>query len=138
MPRVLRFLSPQERAKAFPGIKRLFYQSDAVNEPYEKGRPIDAPRLADEAAANLVGSQTDVAGIHMPVLDIDVPASLVPSSTEGHFHLYLDVPLTWYEYSDLLYALSKAGILEPGYVEASVNKGGSFVRKPGVTKKEVP
>lgn len=138
MAPLLRWLSPQERAAKFPGIQRLFFSSEAVarNESYDGNgaQIIDAPRMTAEADANLVGSQTDHAGIHMPVLDLDFPARLEPSSTPGHFHLYLDVPLDWNEYTDMLTSLQRVGVLEDGFVGASLAKGGTFVRKPGVLK----
>jgi hypothetical protein len=73
-------------------------------------------------------------GWHTIVLDIDHPAALVPSTTEGHFHLYIDVPLQWDVYCRLMIAMSDAGVLEPGYVDASINRGASFLRLPGVKK----
>lgn len=71
---------------------------------------------------------------HYPVLDLDFRAHLVPSSTKGHFHLYLDKELSWDAYRLLLCVLAHVGILEPGYVDASLERRATFVRKPGVTK----
>jgi hypothetical protein len=73
-------------------------------------------------------------GWHTIVLDINHPAALVPSTTEGHFHFYIDVPLQWDVYCRLMAAMSDAGVLEPGYVDASINRGASFLRLPGVKK----
>lgn len=74
---------------------------------------------------------------HCPVLDIDIPAYLVPSSTPGHSHLYLDHPMTWRQYKRLLRALGRAGILEKGYVKASIQRQHTSVRVPWL-KKEKP
>lgn len=71
---------------------------------------------------------------HRPVLDIDFPAKLVPSSTPGKFHLYLDKPMTWPVYEKLLTALADAGIIEPGYANASIDRMATFVRLPWVKK----
>ena len=71
---------------------------------------------------------------HTPVLDIDVPAALVPSSTPGKHHLYLDVPMTWETYVKLLDVMAEAGILEPGYVGASKARGFTAVRLPWIRK----
>jgi hypothetical protein len=71
---------------------------------------------------------------HAPVLDIDVPAFLVPSSTPGHSHLYIDHPMTWDAYKALLKALSDAGIIEEGFYEASKGRGSTMVRRPGILK----
>lgn len=73
-------------------------------------------------------------GRHAPVLDIDVPHKLVPSTTQGHSHLYLDVPMSWWRYKRLLKALAKAGIIEKGYWRASRRRGFTAVRLPWVRK----
>lgn len=72
--------------------------------------------------------------VHTPVLDIDVPASLVPSSTPGKHHLYIDVPMSWDDYCKLLDVMAEVGILEPGYVSASKARGFTAVRLPWVRK----
>ena len=71
---------------------------------------------------------------HTPVLDIDVPAMLVPSSTPGNHHLYIDVPMTWSQYKRLLNVMCEVGILEPGYVNASKERGFTAVRLPWIRK----
>jgi hypothetical protein len=76
--------------------------------------------------------------LHRPVLDIDFPAHLIPSTTEGHFHLYLDKAVTWEKYERLLTVLGEVGILEQGYVDASIARGYSSVRLPWVKKPEAP
>jgi hypothetical protein len=48
--------------------------------------------------------------------------------------LYLDRPLTWTQYRALLEVMGKIGLLEPGYVDASIRRKQTFVRKPGVVK----
>lgn len=72
--------------------------------------------------------------MHAPVLDIDIPHTLVPSSTPGKGHLYLDVLMTWEDYVDLLRILAKVGVIEPGYYRASERKGFSAARLPWVKK----
>jgi hypothetical protein len=89
---------------------------------------------ADEATANLISSETGAPGLHCPVLDFDIPARLIPSTTEGHSHLYIDKPMTWEKYSKLLTVLGEVGILEPGYVGAGLRRGATFVRPPTVKK----
>lgn len=68
--------------------------------------------------------------MHRPVLDIDFPATLIPSATPGHFHLYLDIELPHHEYMFLLNALAEVGIIEPGYNLASQQRGYSSARLP--------
>ena len=89
--------------------------------------------VADEDEANLVGSLLGN-GMHAPAIDIDLPCELIESSTPGHFHLYIDHELTWEQYKLLLAVLADVGIVEPGYYRASVARGQTFLRKPGVTK----
>lgn len=72
---------------------------------------------------------------HSPVLDIDFAARLVPSSTEGHFHLYLDgLVMPWTDYRRLLGALSRANVIQNGYYRSSLFRQMTCVRPPGVSK----
>jgi len=99
---------------------------------------------ADLNAATIVTSELDgshledfgVDGepLHRPVLDLDFPAALIPSSTPEHFHLYLNHAVTWAGYVELLDALAKVGVLEPSYVEASKRRGYTAVRLPWIAK----
>lgn len=89
-----------------------------------------AERLANLVSSELEGDE----GLHAPVLDLDFPCELVPSSTEGHFHLYLNRELDWSRYVHLLLALKECGLLEEGYVEASLAQGRTYVRRPEVRK----
>lgn len=74
---------------------------------------------------------------HSPVLDVDFPVRLVPSSTPGHFHLYFDgVMMAWAKYEKLLKALAEAGIIETGYYENAIRRGMTMVRLPHVKKDE--
>jgi hypothetical protein len=90
--------------------------------------------VEDIAAAHIVLS-TDDNGWHRPVLDIDFPAALIPSSTEGHFHRYLDKKLSTSQYMKLLDALAEAGIIEQGYASVSEARGYTSARLPWVKKK---
>lgn len=85
--------------------------------------------LASKADAEVVSSEIG-GGAHCPVLDIDVPAFLIPSSTPGHSHLYVDYPMTWRQYKRLLRALARSGIVEEGYVKASIRRKHTAVRVP--------
>lgn len=73
---------------------------------------------------------------HKPVIDLDFPCALVPSSTEGHFHLYLDKVLKADDLMKLLKVMSEVGLVEEGYYKASLARGYTSVRLPWVTKKE--
>lgn len=97
---------------------------------------------------------------HRPVLDLDRPytaqdalqidylfaeyslkpselVEVVPSTTEGHCHLYLQFMVPERQYMRILMYLAVFGLIETGYATASIARGGTFVRLPGV-KKEVP
>ena len=93
--------------------------------------PIQEP--TEEYPANAYFSQGKD-GYHYPCIDIDIPIRVVPSSTPGHSHLYVDEPITWDTYKNLLVALAEAGIVEEGYLHASVDQGGTTVRMPHVKK----
>ncbi len=74
-------------------------------------------------------------GKHSPCLDIDFEAELIPSSTPGHYHLYLDgLELTWEKYKNLLTALAEAGVISSGYKRYSLNYGRTLLRRPGLMK----
>lgn len=88
----------------------------------------------EAADLNLEADPMVLDEIHMPVIDIDHPCRLVPSSTEGHFHLYVDVPMTKREMLRLLDALVVAGVVEEGFAEGAHHRGMAMVRKPGVKK----
>jgi hypothetical protein len=76
--------------------------------------------------------------MHRPILDIDFPVHVYPSTTEGHNHLYFDRLITWEKYEALLQALADAEILEPGYVSASLARKHTAVRLPWVKKEAKP
>jgi hypothetical protein len=124
-----------------PRVHRLVKELSAPGDDYSGGSD---GRLASEQEANtvtseLVGQRSAVSkdlSLHAPVLDIDFGAQLIPSSTPGHFHLYFEKAMTWDNYCGLLKALGNVGILEPGYVKASLRRGYSSVRKPDVYKQE--
>ena len=85
--------------------------------------------------ADVVSSEyLKIPGFHTLALDIDVPAALIPSSTPGHSHLFINTQMSWDQYEAVLDALAVAGILEPGYVGASKARKATAVRLPWVSK----
>lgn len=103
----------------------------AEADPNEGMRPSNNPRMAQLVSSEVKGQP----GMHAPVIDLDFPAHLYPSRTPGHFHLWLDKPMTWREYKALLKALYKAGVIERGFYVMSVKRGKSFLRVPVVPGK---
>jgi hypothetical protein len=87
-----------------------------------------------ESMANCVGSRTR-RGKHRPVLDIDFAARLVPSSTEGHWHLYLDgIELTDRQYEQLVGTLAAIGVVQQGIHNQLHREGQTIVRLPHIRK----
>lgn len=78
----------------------------------------------------------DADDCHALLLDLDLPAWLVPSSTEGHSHLYVDAKIPTPKYFDLLDALAAAGVIQQGYANASKHRGGTALRLPWIKKPE--
>jgi len=65
------------------------------------------------------------------------PFRLLPSSTAGHFHLYIDRETEWPQYAELLQRLTGAGLIEENYYRPCVRRKQSFLLKPGVTKDDI-
>lgn len=102
-----------------------------------EGVIVDAP--VEEA--DLIGSKVSNAvmgyeAMHKPVIDVDVPVRLVPSSREGHSHLYIDTELTASQYGELLDVLVKVGLVERGVQAGYETRGATYVRPPWVKKRE--
>lgn len=95
------------------------------------------PKVTDQDSANLVSSQC-VNGKHAPVIDVDIPIHVVPSSQLGHYHLYIDKEISWSNYVRILKALESAGIIESGYLKASLERGYTAVRPVGIVKPGSP
>lgn len=95
-------------------------------------RSTDRWRTSPEDA-NLVSSITPD-GKQLPILDLDFAHVVRESSTSGHHHLYIDVPMSKLQWTILMLALYHAGVVELGFVVWSLRRGGNFVRKPGLKK----
>lgn len=101
----------------------------------------DERRPCSKTEANLVSSKTtDLKGIyegaplHRPVIDLDIPCRLIPSSTPGHYHLYIDHPVPQDKYLAMIQAMADAGVVQPFYAEAAKLRGATFVRPEWVKK----
>ena len=84
--------------------------------------------------STLISSEQHGTSKHLPALDIDHTVRVIPSSTEGHYHLYIDVPMSWWRYRQLLRALWKSGVIEKGYYRQSVARKATHLRLPWVKK----
>lgn len=125
----------------FIGWRQLWKHEGLLNMDWRGQGPTPITERADSYEdATLVGSATGYGegddAYHFPVLDIDFKAALVPSSTEDHYHLYLNHGMTWAKYEKLLEALYEADVIQEGYYKMAVARKQTFVRRPGVYKRE--
>lgn len=100
---------------------------------YEKPASYDI--VKEEKNANLISSEVACTDLHKPVLDLDLPCKLIPSTHAGHYHLYINHAMKWEQYQKLLNILVDCGIIQPGYRNASFARGFSSVRLPWIKKK---
>lgn len=119
---------------------RNFYQADVLfsNETdYEskKRMRLQAISVCDKDEANLIGSTIDMNGdVHYPVIDFDIPVRLVPSSTPGHNHLYIDHPVTLQQMVNMLAAMAEAGVVQKGFANGTRRNKVATVRPPWIQK----
>lgn len=104
------------------------FDADYAKDMYGPAELSEATAFSSEIASGKHG------GKHTVAIDLDVPARLVSSTTPGHSHLYIDVPMTWPTYLSLLHALAEAGVIEDGYYGASERRGFTSLRLPWVKK----
>jgi len=100
---------------------------------YEEDNAFKLPVVSVAGGANVVSSLL-TNGRHAPAIDLDLPAVLVPTSTFGHSHLYLDHEMRWDHYRRLLKVMAAAGLVEPGFYESAVRRGTTLLRLPGASK----
>jgi hypothetical protein len=115
------------------GSDRLYYRVEELNgsDASFLDEELRVPCVKEEA--NLVGSLCED-GMHRPVIDIDLPCRLVPSSTPGHFHLYLELPMSEERFLALMAALGTAGVVSSFYSKAVQARRQAFVRCEWVKK----
>lgn len=95
--------------------------------------------VSDLMVANIISSKHNAPGdpLHDVVIDIDLPVKVI-ESTNGNTHLFIEhdgIPQD--QYFALLDALAGAGIVQPGYVRASKERGYTAVRLPWIVKDTV-
>lgn len=119
----------------FTGIKRTYWFVEYIDAEEKKGSEFRWP--TSRLHANRISSLTED-GSHAPVIDIDLPIRAIPSSTPGHYHLYIDKKMSWKSYRKLLKALVEAGLVEEGWYKMSLRRGMTMVRPPRLRKKDDP
>lgn len=129
------------RSPVYRAVLKLFKNIDWKSGGYDGDSDRDETTNLDHA--QVISSEIrycmgphDWQGQHFVLLDLDVPAHLYPSSTPGHSHLYIEVPLTWDQYAPLLEMLAQLGIVEPGFVKVSKKRKATMLRLPWVKKEE--
>ena len=76
--------------------------------------------------------------MHMPALDLDCEHMYWESSTPGHGALLINVPMDWDDYLRLIDLLEELGIIQPGFAEATRQRGYSALRTPWTKKLPKP
>lgn len=129
---------PLKRGEIPSKFSHIFYRTDHVlrTDDYGSYRTEVRKECSAEICQVVSSELDDRRGIHTPILDIDVPARLIESSTPGHSHLYIDVPMPWRKYRRLLKALYKAGLIEKNYYKLSVKRKGTHLRPPWSDKEK--
>jgi hypothetical protein len=107
-------------------------EDSSVTYSQEEREP--APSIVEANVSTSIREDAD--DHHALLLDLDVPAWLVPSSTEGHSHLYVDVKIPTATYYALLDVLADAGVIQRGYANSSKHRGGTALRLPWIKKPE--
>lgn len=124
-------------------MPRSYWYCENVNQPSggeydgEEAEVDETYHLATEETANLISSLTG-AGKHRPVFDIDFPVYCVPSSTEGHYHLYIEKDISWHQLYKILMAFRAAKIIQEGWFQGCVKRGFASVRPPWLKKGQKP
>lgn len=89
--------------------------------------------------ANLVSSvyyRNDDTVYHRPVLDIDMACVVLPSTTPGHHHLFIDKVMTAEDYEKLLSVLVEVGIIQKGIWDLQWKQDGQTAARLPHIKKE--
>lgn len=132
-PNVTALRSLFEKLTAFK-VKRWAMSSSS--DDLERDREVTDLENADVISSLIKGTEHLSGGVHVLAIDIDLPCYLVKSTTPGHYHFYVNAAITWKDYTALLRALSDAGIIEEGYVQASLARGHTDLRLPWVKKQQ--
>lgn len=123
-----------EELRARFGLVLLKVQDMTVGRSaYAPRRKVDVVATIDHM--NVFGSRLDN-GNHVPLFDFDFPVELVPSSTPGHFHLYVSKEIGWEHYRDILLAMRRARLLDAGWVDSALEERCATIRPPHVMKEE--
>lgn len=111
------------------------YKNDKLNSAgyggVEMGEPVPWERRGE---AQLVSSLRED-GSHALLLDLDMPAYLIPSSTPGKSHLYVDVRMDYDKMIAVMEALEAAGVIQGAWVHLTKEREQAALRTPWTRKK---
>lgn len=118
------------------GTQKLYKVTKWGGTSSYNGNPDEREEVTSLDEANVITSeQKHYPGWHTPMFDVDIPMTVVPSSTPGHQHVYFPtLSAPWDSYVRLLEAMAECGIIEPGYAEVSKVRGNTSLRLPWVVK----
>jgi hypothetical protein len=115
-----------------------FGTSDSPDDPRGNSGSETLTTNLNDPGVNLITSATaENVLMQKPILDIDFPAWLIPSSRPGHFHLYIDRAIPKDKYLAMVTAMAEAGLVEEGYAGAAERRGYTGVRLPWIKKEKV-
>lgn len=136
-----------------PSPRNLWFDS-VLTEDYEPGHADVAilVKTSGTVTPNLVSSLCED-GLHRPAFDVDLPFTpenilrlvgtcallgingIIVYPSTNHCHVYaIDPPLEFDEYMTLLKQLVTLNLVEIGYLGASMARGHTRLRLPGVRK----
>ena len=131
---------PLHRGQVPSKFEHAFYKmekqthSDGYGGHWQTEHPRGALPENAEMVSSAVIEDGAATGLHTVMLDLDMPVTLMESSTVGHHHLYIDHLMSWHEYRRLLKALTTVGLVEKGYYTAAVRQHATMLRPPWVKK----
>lgn len=126
--------APEPELPPFMVGHELSFIEDLDKQEYVADNEHKTVEGLDEA--NLISSKVKGTSRHKVILDLDFDAALLPSSTPGHHHLYLDKELTKEQMETLLFALLDAGIIAVGNMNQWLKFKAQYLRLPWVKKGE--
>lgn len=109
-----------------------FFKKDLVN-----GGPMveTNPEHANLVSSQVFYDEQKLTAYHTPIIDLDIPAQLIPSTTPGHSHLFIDKLLTDEQYDKLLRVLVEVGIVQKGILDLQWETDKmTCARLPGIIK----
>lgn len=133
-----RYMEPEELSRGYPWVtsmgRRVRTMDEANLITSRISKSLDW--VEERAAANKVAGR-DIAPPtqrHYILLDLDHEAELIPTSTSGHFHLYIKHAVTSVQLDKFVEVCEEIGLIQPGIKKGWKERGALCLRKPGVIK----